>query len=87
MPHCSLSRQAFFSLESWGGPRLRSALVLNLATLIRASISTFSVWRSCVARLSEAGSELSLEDVSRGRRCPEFWTDPPICDTLHAAST
>eukprot|EP00959_Pyramimonas_sp_CCMP1952_P289620 6057475-Pyramimonas_sp.AAC.1 len=65
-------------MSSWGGPHLRSALVLSLASRTRAAPCTLPEWRLCYDKLSEAEVYFSLQDILERRRSPNFWEEPPI---------
>eukprot|EP00959_Pyramimonas_sp_CCMP1952_P328410 6875487-Pyramimonas_sp.AAC.1 len=45
-PHCALTRSDYFGLAAWGGPKVHSANVMCLASLMRSAMITFPQWPS-----------------------------------------
>eukprot|EP00959_Pyramimonas_sp_CCMP1952_P147820 3093615-Pyramimonas_sp.AAC.2 len=79
VPHCALSFSGFLALANWGGPRFRSAVVTNLAALIRCSLRTFVEWTEIFESLENAAYQhLPPYAVQKGQISPPFWKSKPL---------
>eukprot|EP00959_Pyramimonas_sp_CCMP1952_P306557 6415784-Pyramimonas_sp.AAC.1 len=88
VPHCCLSFAGFLALEKWGGPKFRSAEIVNRASLIRCALVTFPEWRPLLDRLQALAEEcLPAVQVVEGQLSPAFWQAPPLVSLLCEAAS
>jgi hypothetical protein len=87
MPTNSSTLAFFFNAKHWGMLPIRSALATNLASLMRASLSTVSVWPHWSSAVSASANLcLSVGDLTAGRDAPSFWDSCSLSTTLARAA-